>query len=192
MRKKLNNKSGFTMTELVVVIAIIGITLAIAIPSFLTYRPTMRLKGAARDISTTLQWARMKAVSENNRMEIQFSPVNNSYTVYDDNDSDGDVDPVDTADTAIRTSTLPDGISYGIGTTVTRQAGNNTAPAHTDCLTFNTDSCSTDDSTSFSSNGTANNGTIYLTNTKDECYAVIVDSQGRMRIRKWDGSNWLD
>jgi prepilin-type N-terminal cleavage/methylation domain-containing protein len=188
MNKRLTNKSGFTMTELVVVIAIIGITLAIAIPSFLTYRPTMRLKGAARDITTTLQWARMKAVSENNRMEIQFSPATKSYTIYDDDNSDGDV----SADTAIRTSTLPDDISYGIGTTVTKMASNNTAPAHTDCLTFNIDSCNTDDSTSFSSNGTANNGTIYLTNTKDECYALIVDTQGRIRIRKWDGSNWID
>jgi len=185
---KNSKESGFTMTELVVVIAIIGVTLAIAIPSFLSYRPTMRIKGAARDITTILQWSRMKAVSENNRMEIQFSPANKTYTVFDDNNSDGDV----STDTAIRTSTLPDDISFGIGTTVTKKASTNIGPAHTDCLTFNVDSCNTDDSTSFSSNGTANNGTIYLVNTKDECFAVIVDSQGRVRIRKWAGSDWVD
>ncbi len=192
MFKKLTDKSGFSLFELIVTLSIFGVMMAIAIPSFLSYRPTMRIKGAARDITATLQWARMKAVSENNRMEVQFSPANKSYTIYDDNDSDGNVAPIDPADIAIRTSTLPDGVSFGIGTTVTKKASNNEAPAHTDCLTFNVDSCNTDDSTSFSSNGTANNGTIYLVNTKDECYAVIVDSQGRIRIRKWNGSNWID
>jgi type IV pilus assembly protein PilA len=46
---KLNNKKGFTLIELMIVIAIIGILAAIAIPNFIAYRNKSYCKGAETD-----------------------------------------------------------------------------------------------------------------------------------------------
>jgi type IV pilus assembly protein PilA len=46
---KLNNKKGFTLIELMIVIAIIGILAAIAIPNFIAYRNKAFCKGAETD-----------------------------------------------------------------------------------------------------------------------------------------------
>ena len=181
MLKKLNNKNGFTLIELIVTLSIFGIMMVIAIPSFLTYLPTMRLKGAARDISSSFQFARMKAVSENNTFAVKFT--GSSYSIYDDNDSD-DIyaDTTDPLDIAIRTSTLSDGISFGVGTNVSSGVSGGGIP--TDFITFGGDACD------FSPRGTADSGTVYITNTKNESYAVTVSSSGRVIIYVWDGDSW--
>ncbi len=181
MSKKITDKRGFTLIELIVTISIFAVVMAIAIPSFLTYRPTMRLKGAARDISSAFQFARMKAVSENNTFAVKFT--GNSYSIYDDNDNDDKyADTVDPLDIAVRTLTLPDGISFGVGANVTKGVSGGGAPA--DFITFGGDACD------FQSRGTADSGTVYITNTKDESYAVTVSSSGRVIIRVWDGDSW--
>ena len=110
MFKKLTDKSGFSLFELIVTLSIFGVMMAIAIPSFLSYRPLMRVNSAARELSSNMQWARMKAVSENNNFVIQFDSDNNSFSIYDDDDSDWTT----TGDnTLLWTVTLPDGIKFG-------------------------------------------------------------------------------
>lgn len=70
----MNREKGFSLTEIMVVLAIVGIVAAIALPTFFSSTlPHMKLKGAARDIYTTLQTARSKAVNSNIQYAVQFN-----------------------------------------------------------------------------------------------------------------------
>jgi len=80
MYTKFNNDKGMTLVELVVVMAIIAVTATIAITSFASYRPHLRLKAAARDIATSLNVARMKAVARNASMTVTFDDGANTFT----------------------------------------------------------------------------------------------------------------
>ena len=65
-----NKQSGFTLIELIVIIAIVGVFAAIAVPNFLSYMPKYRLNGAARQVMGDLMAARMKAVKENTTVTV--------------------------------------------------------------------------------------------------------------------------
>ena len=57
VRKYLNNQQGFTLVELIVVLVIIGILSAIAIPSFQNASKKARQRGVAAQISTYIKGA---------------------------------------------------------------------------------------------------------------------------------------
>lgn len=167
MFKHESNQNGFTIIELVVTLAIFGIMLAIALPSFLSYLPTMRLKGAARDISSTLQSARMEAVSRNTNCNVSFDINNKSYTVSCTNIA----------------TTLSTDISFGWGTDVNKDIGGGSLPS--DGVALTNDTCY------FTSRGTVNAGSIYIKNTKNQSYVVVISSGGRIDIRRWNGTTWV-
>ena len=103
--KPINKSTGFTLLELMIIIAVMGVLSAIAIPSFMSLLPGMRLNGAARQIMGDLMAARMKAVKENNEYKVFFnSPSANQYQILDDDNNDGIAD----AGEAITTKNIQD------------------------------------------------------------------------------------
>ena len=78
---KIRKNNGFSLIELIIVIALIGILAAIAAPNFTRYRDNSNLKEAARDISSDIQLYKQRAIAENVRYRITFNSGANNYVV---------------------------------------------------------------------------------------------------------------
>jgi len=173
----MRGKSGFTLVEMMVVIAVLGILTAIAIPTYITWLPRLRVSSAARQLFTDLQYARMRAISENNDYKVEFDTGNNLYKVYDDA-------------VLVKTINIGDqhtGIAFGYTSTT-----NWNGDAISDSVTFT----GTPPSVTFKPTGRANkNGSIYLKPTedstrKDRQRAISVILTGRVRMYKNNGTTW--
>lgn len=66
-------KQGFTLTELLVTLAIMAIVTAIAIPSFQVMNASSNCRGAARTLHTDLALAKMRAISQGKKVKIVFA-----------------------------------------------------------------------------------------------------------------------
>ncbi len=72
----LSNQKGFSFIEVVMVMVIIGIVCTMAVPSMTGMMKSYRLKSAANDLASTLQLARMTAISQNANSVINFDTAN--------------------------------------------------------------------------------------------------------------------
>ena len=79
--------SGFTLVELVVTIAIVGILASVAIPSFSSSIATSRARSVATDLYMSLVKARSEAVKRNTAVTVSpaESGWNKGWTIYPTN-----------------------------------------------------------------------------------------------------------
>jgi len=64
---------GFTVIEFMMVLAVIAVMTAMALPYFRSYLAASRVDGAARQVLSDLVAARMKAVTLNRTVKVAFS-----------------------------------------------------------------------------------------------------------------------
>jgi type II secretion system protein H len=74
-------QTGFSLIEMMVIIAIVSIMAGIAIPNLLSYVPNWRLKNAATDLYSNLQLARTTAIKEGSICRVTFSGSPDQYSV---------------------------------------------------------------------------------------------------------------
>ena len=71
--KTKSRQKGFTLVEVIIVIAIIGILSAIAIPGILDTLPRYRLRAEARELMINFKKAKVEAVKHNRDVVVLFT-----------------------------------------------------------------------------------------------------------------------
>jgi prepilin-type N-terminal cleavage/methylation domain-containing protein len=116
---------GFSLVELLTVLAMACILTAIALPQLIAQRRLVRSAGVAREIATQLRFARQQAMTQRQSFTFQYDNVAKQISIIDNNASgtsvltDGNY-PNNAGSTVVLTSSLTTGglpggeINYGV------------------------------------------------------------------------------
>ncbi len=178
-----SNQRGFSLVELAIVLAIVGIMSAVAIPMF-TAGPDKRLKAAARDLWANVRFTRMEAIKRRANVKILFppgtvlgTPLTNQYVIYIDDGggtpANANNNTLEAGETLIKTVTMPRDVAF----------------LNTNFPTNNIE---------YNSRALPNGapGTVQLGSTPkpNRQYQVILSQSGSARIQSSEdgGTNWND
>ncbi|MEK6683277.1 MAG: GspH/FimT family pseudopilin [Nitrospirota bacterium] len=184
----LTNKKGVTLTELMVVLAIVMITAAIAIPAYVSDLPRQRAKAAAQGMHADLRLARSRAVANNTPYLVCFTSTSYQLVSAANCQAAG----VTTIDKTVDFEKDYKGVRFGVG-------GSTGACKETtshEPIYFPGGSMARFDirGSSVDGNGTFYpGGVVYLTNTLDpnqSAYCVQVEgTTGRAKLYRWNAKS---
>lgn len=79
-----SERSGYTVIELVVVMLMLGVIVAVALPRTITKSPRLQVDMAARALARDLEQVRMRAIASKRRVRVVFLESEGFYTAYMD------------------------------------------------------------------------------------------------------------
>jgi len=199
VKSRMNSTKGLTLIELTVVMCILGVMVLISIPNIGRWIPRYRLRGATRDLASSMQLARLGAIKDNRKWGIVFDINNETYRILSDDGGDdawGTADDVgfkgDTIATNWQLSTRSlaayRNVSLGDNGYGNWPSGNPVG----DGVTF------ANDWIEFKPDGTAGPevngivGSVYLRNNRGDaaCVRVRFSATGGIEVLHWDGDSW--
>ena len=177
--------TGFSIVELVVILVIVAILAAFALPNLSEWQANTKVKAVARDVVIHLQLAKMEAIKANERAVALFtagaySPAGQvgSYTIFLDTNQNF---AQDAGEQVIIQQGMPPGISLitavfadfaGLGTPA---AANGFRPRGLPLS---------------SADGVASAG-VSIRNNKSRFYRILVSPAGNIRLQmSTDGASW--
>lgn len=176
---------GFSLLEVLVVFLVMAILFGISLPGFMRWLPEYRLRGAARNLFSDLQFIKGRAIRDRGEWAIVFDKAENAYRVVS-----GGPDRIfstahdNVVEKTVSLSAYGSGLRFGPGS-ATRRVGQNqpildSVSYQGDRVVFNSRGLTTG----------AFGGYVYLQNDQGSCFAVGTWSSGVVVIRKWNGSSW--
>lgn len=74
-------EEGLTLVEVAVTVAIVGILAMIAIPSFISIMPRIRLNNSTQTLANEIAMSRMAAIAKSTDYQVVFDPVGERYNI---------------------------------------------------------------------------------------------------------------
>ena len=189
--------SGYTITELLTVIAIIGMFSAIAMPRWSTLQRHAAVRAAAEELQSVFRGARMRAITTDRNCGVRFTKIGGvwMYALYDDTNGNG-----------IKTAEITSGVDRMIAPPKrvlnTVRYVNIAVPSKKiidpdgDPLkpTASPVQFGTSSICSFSPLGAATSGSIYLTDSTNEIWcARVYGVSAKVRLLRFaGGKKWVE
>lgn len=154
------NARGFSLVEVTVVVAVLGMMVSLGYPAMQSWLDRYRVRNAATEIASAIQLQRMRAVSQNQEFSIDFDAEGGTYALYE-----GDPETGTMLDTVPRT--LPFGVTF--------QGSDDAVDTPDDEIIFHPDGSMND--------STAVDDTIWVGNASNDIFSIATNrATGRVEV----------
>ncbi|MEE9443633.1 MAG: GspH/FimT family pseudopilin [candidate division Zixibacteria bacterium] len=141
--KKIRQISGITMVEMMVIVVIIGVISAMAIPRFKITIERLKFKSATKEMLSTMRLARSNAITQKQPFGVNFDADSKTVTLFQDiiNQSS---QSFESGDSVISVDSLPEecallATTFGSQTLIYRPNGSASASGYVWLISYTTD-----------------------------------------------------